>query len=584
MPRLCAAYRFHRTSRGAIRLQPGVVWGLICLGLWHIGLTSATAADELRYRWQPKQKFSYNMTVTIDENDKITSFKGMIHYEVTAANAEQMKVTYTGGLRETVQRKQSNSGSGGPFGPRGFGGPGGPFGPRGFGGPPSPFSRPAFAGKVQTTNRITMTPTGHVLAMDGDSHLPYLLGNVSLMPFESLPKGNDRQWVVDSGVSITEENEDQRRPFGAFGPFAGQDDKSVQAASEITRYEWQGQQNNLVTIKKSYQLTSPGADGESFDMNGAGIWTFDMQDHVPHALDMTAKLITKEGNSSTTFPITLKYVRLTAAELDKIEADARRLVEEQQRKVADAKLKSETPLTPEEKRESLAGLKSQAVADLKKTLTDLESKSLSDPDPEIATAIRALLKHADEDVAAAASKALAKWSPEYKRTYDLNKAYGGPSPVSSSDLEVNSTTPLYVGQIVQVQEHGSFWYAARIKTLLPDGKVRAETLAWGKPNREVTVTRRNVQLAPPEVEQPAPPAGVTNGAGLADVQVSGQSRTWSDKTGRFKVDAMFVGQENGVVKLQRPDGKQVNVPLEKLSPQDQAFIRQLLEENPFEVK
>ncbi len=174
---------------------PKAVWLRVSVAscvLWL--LTLPVTAQELRYRWQPNQKFSYNVTVTVDEDDKTTTYAGTIHYEVNSAHVEQSTLTYRGGLHETAIPKPNRQPSGG-FGPPGFGGP---FGPR-FGGPMGPFSRPTFAGKVQTTNRITLTGTGRVLAMEGESHLPFLLGNVSLMPFEILPKDNQRDWLVDTG-------------------------------------------------------------------------------------------------------------------------------------------------------------------------------------------------------------------------------------------------------------------------------------------------------------------------------------------------------------------------------------------------
>lgn len=553
------------------------------------GAHSNVWAEELRYLWQPQQKFSYNITITIDESDKTTTFQGMTHYEVTAASAEQMKVTYRGALPEQVKAKQTNRGSGGPFGSRGFG----PFGPRGFGGPPSPFSRPAFAGKVHSTNQIIMTPQGRVLSMEGDSQLPYLLGNVSLLPFEMLPKVDQKEWLIDSGVSITEESGSDRSGFGprgAFGPFgafSNQESKSVQAASEVTRYNVESVKNNLVSIRKSVQLTSPGGDNESFEMSGAGTWVFDREENIPSSLDMSLKLIMREGNSSTTYPITIKYNRVTAAELAKIEAEARQAAEEAKRKAAEAKAQAEAPLTAEEKSSAISALTGNDQEPMLASLAMLATKSPLQPDGDIASAISKLLPHQDKKVAEAARTALMKWSPEYKRKQDLTKAYEGPGPIGSSDLEVESSTPLFAGQIIQFQDNGPFWYAGRIKELLSNNKVLVESLAWGKPNRELTLARRNLQLAPPEVDQPARASKVaTAGSSTTSspIEVKSEMRSWTDKTGRFKIEATFVGEENGAVKLLRKDGKQATIPLNKLSDSDQAYIRKTLDENPFEVK
>lgn len=50
-------------------------------------------------------------------------------------------------------------------------------------------------------------------------------------------------------------------------------------------------------------------------------------------------------------------------------------------------------------------------------------------------------------------------------------------------------------------------------------------------------------------------------------------RTWTDSTGKFKIDAELIAVENGNVKLQRPDGKIVTMAIVKLSPADQALVR-----------
>ncbi len=131
---------------------------------------------------------------------------------------------------------------------------------------------------------------------------------------------------------------------------------------------------------------------------------------------------------------------------------------------------------------------------------------------------------------------------------------------------------------------------------MPDGKVKVDTLTWGKPNRELTLMRRQIQLAPPEVDQPSatdafaqmpenPSAGFQGVQTIeSQVGIVTESRSWTDKTGRFKIEAAFVGLENGSVELRRKDGRTVKVPLAKLSQADQDFVKQTLEENPFELK
>jgi hypothetical protein len=50
-------------------------------------------------------------------------------------------------------------------------------------------------------------------------------------------------------------------------------------------------------------------------------------------------------------------------------------------------------------------------------------------------------------------------------------------------------------------------------------------------------------------------------------------RTWTSSTGKFTIEAEFVGVENGNVQLRKSDGKSITVPLAKLSDDDQQFIK-----------
>lgn len=64
---------------------------------------------------------------------------------------------------------------------------------------------------------------------------------------------------------------------------------------------------------------------------------------------------------------------------------------------------------------------------------------------------------------------------------------------------------------------------------------------------------------------PSPPAPLP--------EAPAEMRMWTDSTGRFKLEAKLIAVENGNVKLERPDGKIVTMPLDKLSPADQVVVR-----------
>ena len=54
------------------------------------------------------------------------------------------------------------------------------------------------------------------------------------------------------------------------------------------------------------------------------------------------------------------------------------------------------------------------------------------------------------------------------------------------------------------------------------------------------------------------------------------ARTWTDSTGKFRIDAEFVSLVDGVVTLKKPDGSATGIPLEKLSRADQDFVEESL--------
>jgi hypothetical protein len=119
--------------------------------------------------------------------------------------------------------------------------------------------------------------------------------------------------------------------------------------------------------------------------------------------------------------------------------------------------------------------------------------------------------------------------------------------------------------------------------LLPDGKVKLGFLTWGEVRDSEVVTRRNIQLAPPELDQPVKPPAAAAAAMAAPAGVP--MRTWSDVSGRFQIEAVFVSVVDGKVNLRRADGRVLAVPLEKLSAADQAYVKQQQQaENPFAVE
>ncbi len=64
--------------------------------------------------------------------------------------------------------------------------------------------------------------------------------------------------------------------------------------------------------------------------------------------------------------------------------------------------------------------------------------------------------------------------------------------------------------------------------------------------------------------------------GVSHAQQPAASRTWSDASGTYTVEASMLGVNAGKVSLLRADGRRVDVPLDKLSPADQQYVQTML--------
>lgn len=67
--------------------------------------------------------------------------------------------------------------------------------------------------------------------------------------------------------------------------------------------------------------------------------------------------------------------------------------------------------------------------------------------------------------------------------------------------------------------------------------------------------------------------------GILSVSVSAELRTWTDPSGKYKIEAEFIGVEDGVVKLRKTDGGIVSVPIDRLSPDCQGYVREHMPSN-----
>jgi mono/diheme cytochrome c family protein len=70
------------------------------------------------------------------------------------------------------------------------------------------------------------------------------------------------------------------------------------------------------------------------------------------------------------------------------------------------------------------------------------------------------------------------------------------------------------------------------------------------------------------------------GVSLLCAGTHARAREWNDTSGKFRTEADFVASRNGKVILEKTDGSIITIPLEKLSEEDQAYVRSQTAEKP----
>ncbi len=77
-----------------------------------------------------------------------------------------------------------------------------------------------------------------------------------------------------------------------------------------------------------------------------------------------------------------------------------------------------------------------------------------------------------------------------------------------------------------------------------------------------------------EADERRDPA-LRNSLGKAGPPEPGKTRVWHDRSGQFRVEAEFKGFENGKLRLHKTNGVTIEVPAEKMSAEDMAYIARL---------
>lgn len=142
------------------------------------------------------------------------------------------------------------------------------------------------------------------------------------------------------------------------------------------------------------------------------------------------------------------------------------------------------------------------------------------------------------------------------------------------------------GDVVEVERFGQ-WRTGKVIQVLPGGSLRVmledETFARVYPPNKYRV----LPGAKKPKQSPAASDDDNPFATEEEKRAADEPRTWTDRSGQFEVVAKLLRVDGESVVLRRDDGKEITVPLAKLSDADRRFVQgpqsaQVVEDKPVE--
>jgi len=563
---------------GRMAQVAGLILGFAISAAW----AAADSAPKLRYGFQAGQQYAYEIKIVADLDDTVESREGVSTYNVLSATDEQAVLKQSGALATRSKPKPGRSTMAGP--PRFPGFPGFHGGPRfGMGGPVG----------------LTINRQGEVTLTKPLTHLPFLLGDLETVVLEELPAEARSKWQKERDVSVTERKESR---FGRGGPrhFAN---TSERPAKEKSEYVMVKSAPGTVRIKKTYSLRTAeeGNNPSRFDMKGTGEFTFDLQQGLITALSMKYQVNVNDSNVTLRIPVTLACRLLTTEEL------AEHQKRQEAARLAAEKANAPKPLEKGEQAKLLADLRSQDRGRAKAAAERLAKAVPEGERGPIAKALAPLLSDPDEWVKGAAAKALAVWvAPEaeaalIQATASENVWVRGPAIEALGKIPSQKGADAVAAQMYRnrhdaarvLKAMGPIAEAATIGCLKDrDGWVRkfacgvladiggkaslqvlkefapkATWLEQSDANNAIRAIENRLENGSVQATAEAKP---TDAGGAASGQPS--LRTWRDATGVFEVEGSLVRSQDGKVTLKKRDGREITVPIGKLSAADQDYV------------
>ena len=354
---------------------------VLLLALWAAPAVAADPAPEMRYQWKAGQSYMYAVTIEADYGEYTEVLSGNPVCDVTAADQDGIKFTFRGGLTEKRQLKPDRKGIL-------LAQPRSPF---------SPFTGVGAARPVE----VAINRRGETISSKGSAQLPFLLGDLSALMTDPLPKNADPTWKTSVPLNLVE---------GGLHhlPFAGADGRTQIKATLDTTFTVGKVTAETVEIGRKVEMATAETVGGKprIEIAGAGLLTFDRKLGCFTKGEATHVITVRDAKSTADTPLKISYRLLTEAEKATLA------------KTADgAMLFPAEPLTEALQQQALEDLKSGEKLRLFKALALLgtkepvkDGKEPSRLRVDIAKALEGVLTGPDKGMKFPSSKALVNWA------------------------------------------------------------------------------------------------------------------------------------------------------------------------------
>jgi hypothetical protein len=256
-----------------------------------IGAASGDKAEALRYGWKQGQKYLYSVRIEAKLESGAVVLTSLNNYGCVKADGKEFWLRQRNNL---IAHKEDADGKS------------------------TPKILQSGLTAAARTNEIRIDPFGQVLKSSGESQLPFVLGNISMLAIVPLsPEGKD-SWEVKSDCVIRES-----APAKPVNPKIKKKTPPPQAttvdypAQEISTFTLGKKNGDIVVINKKYILkTRQEENGKAhLEFQGEGSINFDAKLGVPRSMEF--KGVLKGSSRSSEVPITVSYKLLEGEELEK---------------------------------------------------------------------------------------------------------------------------------------------------------------------------------------------------------------------------------------------------------------------------